>query len=647
MYDMYKNNQNGILKMRLLEKNTLKKISKPILHVLILAVFLGGFPAFGEDNQTPDGWIKSHAYSTLIGKPKYPADFKHLNYVNPNAPKGGEISLAAYGSFDSMHPYSIKGRAGALSSIFFENLFSGTEDEIGTIYGLLASSLEYPPDKSAVIFNLRKEAHFSDNTPVTASDVAFSFEIFRDKGLPSYRALLTEIVESVDIITPHRIKFTFTDKAPRTAISMIAGLSIFSKASYSARDIDFTKSTLTPLTGSGPYILKEIDIGKRIIYERNLNYWGNNLPFNRGQNNFDRIRIEYFSDGLAAFEGFKSGIYSFRQETSSKSWATKYNFPALTKGWVRKETIPHNVKASNQSYIFNLRRDKFKDRRVREAIGLMFNFTWTNHTLFYDIYHRSNSFWGNSTLAAKGLPSPAERAILDKIANILPPNVLEKPPFSYPDGNVRKIDRKNLRKASALLDEAGWRIGANGMRQNAKGETLRVEFLESNKLFDRVTLPYIENLKRLGIDAVYDFVDQAQEEYRKRPPHYDYDIIVGFFSTPHFANSSVLKQIFDSKTADISAFNSAGLKSPAVDYLLKEAENITTRAESRIFISALDRVLRAENFRVPQWYLDRYNIAYYDMYEYPKELPPYGLGYLSFWWYNAEKGEKLKAMGAF
>lgn len=590
--------------------------------------------------------IKAHGISTF-GPLKYPAGFKHLDYVNPDAPKGGEISEWAFGSFDSMHPYTIKGRGGGLSSIFFESLLTGTADEIGASYGLLAETLEYPEDRSWVIFNLRPEAKFSDGSPLTAEDVLFSFETFRDKGLSSFRAQLQKKVASAEVLDPHRIKFVFNEDVPkRDLIQDVGGLPVFSKADFIARDFQFEDSTLEPMMGSGAYVLDKLDVGQSITYRRNPDYWGANLPINIGQNNFDIIRIEYFADYNSAFEGFKGGAYTFRNEASSKIWATGYEFPALEKGWVVKREIPHGNKAPGQSFIFNLRREKFQDPRVREAIGLMFNFDWSNKTLFYGIYDRESSFWANTDLGATGLPDEGELAILEPLADILPDGVLNAEPFVWPNGSERQIDRKLLRRAGKLLDEAGWIVGDDGMRRNAAGETLKVELLNDSQTFDRVLNPYVENMRRLGIDAVHTRIDNAQMEQRERPPSYDFDMVTAFMQTSYIPGTE-LRQYYGSETANSSAFNKMGLQSEAVDKVIDVVLDAKTQEGLNTAISALDRVLRAEKFAVPEWFKGAHTVAYYDMFKHPDNLPPYALGELSFWWYDAERGAELKAAGAF
>ena len=602
-----------------------------------LAVILGAMSLRADEAIT-----KTHGFN-FFGELKYPADYKHLDYVNPDAPKGGEISIWTMGTFDSFNPYTRKGRAGALASAPFESLLEGTSDEVGTSYGLLAETLEYPEDQSWVIFNMRPEARFSDGTPVTAEDVAFTYELFLNEGLASYRAILGQIVTGVEILGPHRIKYSFADDASRRdAIPIVGGLPVKSKAWFEKTGAKLDESRMEPAIGSGPYVLDSYDINKRITYKRNPDYWGKDLPFNKGRGNFDTIRVEYFADSNAAFEGFKSGAYTFRQENSSKSWATAYDFPALDEGHVIKTLLPDGGMATGQSYVMNLRRDKFNDIRVRQAVGLLFNFEWSNESLFYGQYARINSFWENSELAAEGMPSDAELALLEPISDLLPAGVIDDEAVMAPVSGNRTLDRKNLRKASALLDEAGWIVGDDGLRRNAAGETLTIEIIEDSPTFDRVHLPFIDNLKAAGIDAIYSRIDPAQMTDRSR--NYDFDMMVDQFPMS-LEPSSGLKQYFGSETADQSVFNSMGLKSEAVDALIEHVVNAENKADLATSVKALDRTLRAYYFWVPQWFNNTYRVAYWNMYEHPETLPPFALGNLDFWWYNAEKAADLKAKG--
>lgn len=589
----------------------------------------------------------AHGISTF-GELRYPADFTHLDYVNPDAPKGGEISEWTSGGFDSMNPYSIKGRSAALSSAAFESILEGTEDEIGAHYCLLCSTLEYPEDRSWVIFNLRDDVKFADGSPLTAEDVVFSFDVFLNKGLTDFRTIMATKVETVEALDPHKVKFTFKTGLPTRDLPQDVGnLPIISKAQYEAEGLDLAESSLTPFLGTGAYTLGSMRIGESVTYKRNPDYWGKAHPLRVGTNNFDAIRIEYFADYDAAFEGFKGGSYTFRNEASSIKWATGYDFPAVSNGQIIKAELPSGEKTTGQSFIFNLRREKFQDPRVREAIGLMFNFEWSNATLFYGVYERINSYWGNSFMEAKGVPSPEEAALLQPLVDdgLLDASIVTDEALMPPVSGTRQLDRGNLRKASTLLEDAGWIVGDDGIRRNAKGEQLRVEFLEDSPTFDRVINPFVENLRSLGVDAVLTRVDNAQMEDRTRPPNYDFDITNHFAQTGYFSGTE-LKQYYGSDTADVSSFNAMGLKSKAVDRMIdvvlaaNSLESLTTATK------ALDRVMRVERFGIFQWFKAKHTVAYYDIFEHPETLPPYGLGELTFWWYNAEKAASLKASGA-
>ena len=619
--------------------------------VLLKAGLMGGMVilllAATAMNVRAETTITAHGISTF-GELKYSADFKHLDYVNPDAPKGGEISEWTSGGFDSMNPYSIKGRAAALSSAPYESILEGTSDEIGAAYCLLCTTLEYPEDRSWVIFNLRDDVRFSDGSPMTADDVIFSYEVFLAKGLTDFRTIFATKVEKVEALDPRRVRFTFKPGIPTRDLPQdVGGLPILSKAQYEAEGLDLEESNLTPFLGTGPYLLDKMKTGESVTYRRNPDYWGNSHPLRIGTNNFDAIRIEYFGDYDAAFEGFKGGSYTFRNEASSIKWATGYDFPAVQNGDIIKDELPSGEKSSGQSFIFNLRREKFQDPRVREALGLMFNFEWSNDTLFYGIYDRVTSYWGNSFMEATGVPSPEEVAILQPLVDdgLLPASILTDEAVMPPVSGARQLDRGNLRKASALMEEAGWIVGDDGMRRNAKGEVFRVEYLNDSPSFDRIINPYIENLRTLGLDAVLTRVDDAQMKSRERPPNYDFDIITDFNATTYFSGTE-LKQYYGSETADVSVFNKMGLKSPAVDRAIEVVLAADSLQSLTVATKALDRVLRAERFGVFQWFKGSHTVAYYNMYEHPETLPPYALGELSFWWYNAEKAAALKASGA-
>ncbi|MEY3003052.1 MAG: hypothetical protein RLZZ491_228 [Pseudomonadota bacterium] len=597
--------------------------------------------------QEPD-LIVTHAVATFgIEDLTYPADFAHLAYVNPDAPKGGEMSLSwssGGGTFDSLHPYTDQGNPAVLASIFFESMLDSTLDTIGESYCLLCETIAYPEDRAYVIFTLRDGVRFSDGTPVTADDVLFSYEILRDEGLPSFRANIPLTIAGATVLDDRRIRFDFNpDSQLRGRIEAAGGLPVFSRASHLASGLPFSDSRLTPLVGSGPYVLGSVDPGRSTVFTRNPDYWGRDLPINVGRYNFDSIRVEYYADAIAAFEGFTAGNYLFRQENSSQNWANSYDFPRLADGTVIREEIPQGVIASGQSFIFNLRREKFQDPRVREAIALMFNFEWTNQTLFYGLYAPIDSFWENTHLEAEGVLAGAELAVLEPFRDRLPAEVFDAPPFATPPSDVaRTFDRAQARRASGLLEQAGWTPGSDGLLRNAAGRTLEVEFLNASPLFDRIINPYVENLRAIGIDARLTRVDGAQMSQRQRDA--DFDMLTGNFPMG-YEPGTALRQYFGSLGANESLFNVAGLADPAVDELLESVIRAETRDEMETATRALDRVLRSLRIRVPQWFNQNVWVAYYNHYRYPETLPPYGIGFLDFWWVDPAAEQALRDQG--
>jgi microcin C transport system substrate-binding protein len=605
-----------------------------VFTFLLVGFLILTFTANAQENVT-----KSHGISTF-GELKYGPDFKHLDYVNPNAPKGGEFSTWAFGTFDSLTPYILKGQAAALSSVFYESLMTGTADEPDSMYGLIAESIEYPEDRQWAVFNMRPEARFSDSTPVTADDVVFSFNILIEKGRPTFKVTLSDI-EKVEALGPNRVKFTFVEGSNTRELPMTAaGLPIFSKAYYADRD--FAESTLEPPLGSGRYVLDKLVPGTSISYKRRDDYWGDHLAINAGRENFAVITYEYYSDYTAAFEGFKGGSYNYREEYSSKVWGTAYDFPALNDGYVIKEQIVDGNPSGTQGFWFNLRRDKFKDPRVREALGMVFNFEWSNEALFYGIYKRTDSFWENSYLQASGLPNEAELALLEPLRADLPDSVFDDEAFTPAISKPKKLDRSTISRAGKLLDEAGWKV-VNGVRENANGDKLEIEILNDSPSFDRIMAPYIENLKRLGVDANLRKVDPAQQTEREK--NFEFDIVVRRYVmglTPGLE----LRGIFGSATANLEGSNNImGLENPAIDGLIDIIEQAKTREELNVAVKSLDRALRSLHIWVPQWHNSFHNIAYKDIFGRPDNLPPFAMGEIDFWWYDADKAARLEAAG--
>lgn len=600
-----------------------------------------------------DDVISSHGYS-FYGDLTYPADYPHFAYVNPDAPKGGEISIATLGTFDSMNPFTRKGRAGALSTVMYESLLGegvnapAPADVYAEYYCLLCERLEYNEAKDWVIFYMRPEARFSDGTPVTAQDVEFSQNLILEQGLQSYAEGVRRMISDIEVIDDHTIKYSFPPGITRRSlIEQVGGMTVWSKKWYDDTGARLDESRLEISPGSGAYMVEDIDVNRRIVYKRNPDYWGNDLPFNVGRNNFDRIRIEYFGDENSAFEAFKAGEYTFRNEGNSKQWATAYDFPKVEEGYVIKDEIPDGSPPTPTGIIFNLGRDVLKDRRVRQAVALGFNSEWTNESLQYGLFKQRASFVQDKPLMAVGKPEGAELAFLQSLGDLVPAEMLnEEAVLPHTSSADRLLDRRNARAAMKLLNDAGWAVGSDGMRRNAEGTPLRLSFLlnsSGSATLSAVIENFMSNLRSMGIDAVLEKVDASQ--YTSRERDRDYDLVFDQY-IPFLSTGGGLQQFFGSEAAEFSLFNPAGLASPLVDEIIEASQRMETKEETDMTLTALDRALRYEFFMIPVWYNDVHWTAYYDQYERPETIPPYALGYLDFWWYNADKAAALRAAGA-
>ncbi len=587
--------------------------------------------------------IESHGFNEY-GELKYPADFPHLDYVNPDAPLGGEISVSTTGTFDSMNPYAtLSGTPGALSSSVWETLLTATSDEVGSIYCLLCTTLAYPEDKSWVIFNLRDNVRFSDGTIMTAEDVKFTIELVAEQGTPSAAGSIRQLIADIEILDGNAIKVNFNDDAPiRGRISQMGVFPVMSKAWFDETGARLDKSSLSVSPGTGEYIVGAVDVGRSIIYQRDPDYWGKDLPIKLGRGNYDSIRIEYFADSSAAFEAFKAGEFTFRRETSSINWATSYDFPAISSGAVVRDTLDDGTLPGASGFTFNMDREKFADRRVRLAIGLVYNFTWTNDNLQYGLFQQRESFWENDRLKAVGLPEGRELEILESLRDMLPEEIfLSEAVLPHTSGD-RPIDRGNLRRALELMEGAGYTTGDHGLLRDVDGNTLDIEFLETHQAFDRIINPYIENLKQLGVNVTYNRVDPSQYQARRQAK--DYDMIFGSYLNGLLEGRGFLQRYGCEDKDDI--FNPAAYCSAAIDVigeLMPEAESYDEMAS---LIRAADRIMRYDYFVVPVWYSGKNWVAYFDFYEYPENLPEFGLGYLDYWWINQDKYDALIATGA-
>ena len=577
----------------------------------------------------------SHGIS-VFGDLKYPAGFKHLEYVNPEAPKGGEIRLSYVGSFDNLNPFILKGEVAYLAALQFDTLMTGSGDEADAMYGLIAKSVELGTNKAWVLFTLDKRARFNDGSQVTPADVVFSFETIKEKGHPRFRIVYRDI-EAAEAVGDNQVKFVFKAGANRDLPLIAAGLPVLSRAYFDANQFD--KTTLSPLLGSGPYRVVKADQGRSVTYERVPDYWARDLPVNIGRYNFDRIRIDYYRDREIELEAFTAYAYDFREEFTSKNWATRYDFPAATKGWVIVDTLKDERPSGTQAFFINTRRDKFKDRRVRAALDYIFDYEWLNKNIFYSLYKRTQSIFENSILAARGQPGKSELDLLEAYRNRVPDEVYDKP-IAFPRTDGSGNNRKNLRVAKRLLKQAGWTV-RDGKLTDAEGEVMEIEFLTDQPTFKRVYAPYVRNLERVGITGKIRIVDSAQ--YQNRLNEFDYDIITARFVmslTPGIEQ----RNMWGSDAADVpGSFNLSGVKDPVVDELIEQLVAAGDRDALTTAARALDRVLLWNHYIVPQWFKAAHNIAYWDKFGRPPAKPKYAEGYPHTWWYDETKAAALDA----
>ena len=605
----------------------------PVLGIAagLIALFL-----FGAAAAEP-----KHGLSAF-GDLKYPAGFAHFDYVSADAPKGGTLRLRDTLSFDTINPFTLKGirfrgDTGAVMGFPYDSLMTGTADEPASMYGLVAETADVADDLASVVFKLRPEARFHDGSPITVDDIIFSFNTLKTRGAPGFRIIYKNII-GVEVVGEDQVKFTFDPEAELRDLPRIAaGVPILSKTYYG--DVDFEKTTFDPPLGSGPYRITKVNAGRSITLERVEDYWAKDLPVNVGRYNFGKIKIEFFKDRDVAHEGFKSGVFDFQEEFTSRIWATGYDFPAVRDGRVVKEAVPIGGPASRQYFALNMRRGKFKDRRVRQAINLAFDFEWTNKNLFYSVYERTGSIFENTNMAARELPTPAELELLNPYRDQLPPEVFTQV-YEQPTTDGSGNARANLRKARQLLANAGWTI-QDGRLRNGTGQPFEIEFLLRSAGFERIIAPIIKNLDRLGIDAKMRTVDAAQYGKRTREDR-DFDITVAAFgvsATPGVGE----KNYWSSEAADLQGANNfSGIKDPAVDALLVRLAEAQDRDTLTLAARALDRVLLWNQYIIPQWFRANYTIANWDIFGRPETRPKYALGFLDTWWIDPEKAVALR-----
>jgi microcin C transport system substrate-binding protein len=574
-----------------------------------------------------------------MGTPKYPAGFKHFDYVNPNAPKGGLVRLSEEGSFDSFNMILPRGTAAAGIGLIYDTLSSASLDEVATEYGLLAEAVKYPPDYSSVTYKLRAEAKWQDGKPVTPEDVVWSFEKLKELN-PNQRFYYQHVVKA-SITGEREVAFTFDAPGNRELPQIVGQLVVLPKHWWTGKDKDgkprdIGSGTLEPPLGSGAYKIKSFVPGRTISYARDPNYWGKNLPVNVGKNNFDEIRYEYYRDDTVEVEAFKADQYDFRAENSAKNWATAYDFPAKREGKVILETFPERARGIMQAYIFNLRREKFQDPKLRLAFNYALDFEDMNRTLFYGQYKRIASYFEGSELKSTGLPEGKELEILNTVRDKVPPEVFTKP-YEEPKGGSEEARRNNLRQSLRLLKEAGYEIKDGKMTNVKTGEPLNVDILLNSPAMERVTLFYKHALDRLGIGVTMRVVDSSQ--YINRVRSRDYDIIVGGWAQS-LSPGNEQRDYFGSAAADREASrNYAGIKNPAVDALIERVVYAKDREELVAATKALDRVLLWNQYVVPMWTIDYSRTARWDRFGRPEKLPTYSYGFPSIWWYDKARAE--------
>lgn len=584
---------------------------------------------------------------SLYGDVKYPPDFTHFDYVDPDAPQGGFVRFGDIGTFDNVNPFILKGSSFVRfansfmgSGALFDSLMTGSADEPATVYGLIAQTATLAPDRMSVTFALDPRARFHDGKPIRPEDVLWTYRTLITKGHPSFRVILADVA-GVEVLDERRVRFAFKTATNRQLPLDVAGLPVLPEHWWQGKEFD--KPTLTPLLGNGAYRMAEVQPGRAIIWERTPDYWARALPAARGMANFDRVQVDYYLDNTVMREAFKAGLIDVREENTASDWFTAYDFPAVQKGLVKKEEVHHGVPQGMQSFIFNTRRPLFQDIRVRRALGYAFDFVWYNKTYFYDSYKRTTSYFENSDMAARGLPEGQELALLERYRDRLSPTVFTEvyEPPTYPDQTAFK---NGLRQAFELLKAAGWSFKNGRLVSDADGHPFEFEFLLDEPRLEKVILPFLKNLERLGIRGTLRNVDSAQYDNRTRD--FDYDMIwvrYGASLNP----GSELRQFYSSAAVDTpGSANSSGIKDPVVDELVELIVNSDTRPELVTRVMALDRVLLHGYYCIPTWYSDFYRIAYWDKFGQPAVRPRYvsmAAGAVPMWWVIPDKSSTVAA----
>ena len=608
---------------------------------LITAVFLGFLgSSIGTNAAEVAGTVGVAVAIThgaaMHGDLKYPAGFSHFEYVNPEAPKGGTVRLGAQGSFDTFNSFIIKGNSAAGMGFMYDNLMAGSSDEAFSQYGMLAEKVHMPENRSWVAFTLRKEARWHDGKPVSAEDVIWTFNTLVTKGTPFYRFYYGNVSEVIKT-SERTVRFNFKPGENRELPLILGQLTVLPKHYWDGKD--FNKTTLTPPLGSGPYKIEKFEAGRSITLKRVDDWWGKDLPVNKGQYNFERIRYDYYRDSTIALEAFKAGEFDYRAENSSKAWATAYKIPNVDKGLIKLEKISHDRSSGMQGLVYNTRRTIFKDKAVRQALAYAFDFEWSNKNLFYGQYTRTRSYFDNSELAATGLPGPDELALLEPFRGKIPDEVFTteyNPPKNATPGKIRK----GLRTASKILKAAGWII-KDKKRVNAKsGVELKFEIILSSPISERIILPFVKNLERLGVTATVRTIDTSQ--YRRRMDTQDFDMLIGVFGQS-MSPGNEQRSFWGTKAADLEGGrNLIGIKDPVIDALIEKIIAASSRKDLVTAVKAIDRVLQWGHYLIPQFHANFDRIAYWDKFGRPKITPTEGNQFVS-WWVDAKKEALLKS----
>lgn len=601
--------------------------SKKSLVVALVALSALALPVKAQEQTFQIG-------TSSIGELKYQPGFKHFDYVNPDAPKGGDARLSTAGTFDTFNPLLSKGDAAVGLSLVFETLLKSADDEVLSSYGLLAEGVSYPADVSSATFRLRAEAKWADGQPVTPDDVIFSFD--KSKELNPLLSNYYKHVVKAEKVGDRDVKVTFDEKNNKELPNILGQVIVLPKHWWEAtgadgKPRDISKTTLEPVMGSGPYKIAAFSAGATVRYELRDDYWGKDVPVNVGQNNFRNILYTYFGDRDVEFEAFRAGNTDYWQETQASRWATGYDFPAVKDGRVKKEDVPNPLRAAGimQALVPNMRRDLFKDERVREALNYGFDFEEINRTVAFGSYTRVDSYFWNTDLASSGLPEGRELELLQGLKDKVPPEIFTTP-YTNPVGGDPQKSRDNLRKAIALLKEAGWEIKGNRMVNSATGQPMSFEILLASPILERWAVPYANNLKKIGIDARVRTVDASQ--YTNRARSFDYDMIWNVWGETMNPGNEQADYWGSGSVNQQGSRNYAGIANPAVDALVKMIIFAPNRDEQVAAIKAMDRVLLANHYVIPLFYRKTYWIAYWDKLTHPAAYPEYSIGFPEVWW---------------